>query len=260
MTRMIATLLLAALSAPLAHADEFAEAMRAVVAKNDPAVVTIKVALKDTYSSAEGSDVHEYTQDATATVVSAEGLMVTSLMMLDPSVLMEEYASSEDGYSSKTEITGLKVRQGEAEEDAEIVLRDRDLDLAFLRPVKKPAEPRAFADLSAGAQAKAFDPVILMGRLGKVASRMPTAQLLRIDAVLDKPRTTYFAGEYVGHGAPVFLVTGECLGVNVTKMLKSSSQNGMGVSEEYENNMASIVVPGADILEVAKQVPAYPAE
>lgn len=252
-----ATALLALPLCFAASADDLAEAMRTAVAKNDAAVVTVKVALKDTYSSEEGSDVNEYTQDITATVITAEGLMVTSLMMVDPSVLMEEYVNGDDGFSSKTEITSLKVRRGEGEEDAEIVLRDRDLDLAFLRPVKKPAEPRPFADFTAGASAKAFDPVIVMNRLGKVASRVSTAQLLRIDAVLDKPRTTYFVGEYAGYGAPVFLVTGECLGVNVTKMLKSNSQNGMGVSDEYENNMASVVIPGADVLEVAKQVPAY---
>jgi hypothetical protein len=40
-------------------------------------------------------------------------------------------------------------------------------------------------------------------------------------------------------------------------MLKSNSQNGMGVADEYESNMAGVVIPGADVLEVAKQVPAY---
>lgn len=253
----IAAALLALPCCLAVRADDLADAMRAVVAKNDAAVVTVKVALKDTYSSEEGSDVNEYTQDITATAISAEGLMVTSLMMLDPSVLMDEYASSDDGYSSKTEITSLKVRRGEAEEDAEIVLRDRDLDLAFLRPIAKPAEPRPFTDLAAGAPAKAFDPIIVMNRLGKVASRASTAQLLRVDAVLDKPRMTYFVGEYAGHGAPVFVITGECLGINVTKMLKTNSQNGIGVADEYESNMASVVIPGADVLEVAKQVPAY---
>ena len=241
-----------------ARADDFAEAMRAVVAKNDAAVVTVKVALKATYSYEGGSDVNEYTQDITATVISAEGLMVSSLMSVDPSVLMEEYASAEEGFDGKTEITALKVRRGEAEEDAEIVLRDRDLDLVFLRPITKPTEPRAFVDLAAGVPAKAYDPVVIMNRLGKVAGRVSTARLYRIDAVLDKPRATYFVGEeYVNQGAPVFIVTGECLGINVIKMLKTNSQNGMGVSDEYESNSASVVIPGADVLEVAKQVPAY---
>lgn len=253
----IATALLAVPLCLAVRADDIAESMRTAVAKNDAAVVTVKVALKETYSSEDGSDVNEYTQDVTATVISAEGLMVTSLMVIDPSVLMEEYASPEDGYSSKTEITSLKVRRGEAEEDAEIVLRDRDLDLAFLRPLKKPAEPRPFTDLAGGAKARAFDPVIIMDRLGKVANRVSTAQFQRIQAVLEKPRMTYFVGEYAGHGAPVFLTTGECLGINVTKMLKTNSQNGMGVADEYESNMAGVVIAGADILEVAKQVPAY---
>lgn len=241
-----------------ASADEFSEAMRAVVAKNDGAVVAVKVALKNTFSYDGNSEVSEYTQDVTATVISAEGLMVSSLMSVDPSVLMDEYASAEEGFDGKTEITSLKVRRGEAEEDAEIVLRDRDLDLVFMRPITKPAESRPFIDLAAGVPAKAFDPVVVMNRLGKVAGRVSTAKLYRIDAVLDKPRATYFVGEeYANQGAPVFVVTGECLGINVIKMLKTNSQNGMGVSDEYESNSASVVIAGADVLEVAKQVPAY---
>ena len=97
-----------------APADDLAEAMRGAVAKNDAAVVTVKVALKETYSYDGGSDVNEYTQDITATVISPEGLMVTSLMVVDPSVLMEEYANSEEGFDSKTEITSLKVRRAES--------------------------------------------------------------------------------------------------------------------------------------------------
>jgi hypothetical protein len=240
------------------RADDLAEAMRNVVTKNDAAVVTVKVALKATYSYDGGSDVNEYTDDVTATVITAEGLMVSSLTRMDPSVLMDAYASEDDGYDGKTEITSLKVRRGDAEEDAEIVLRDRDLDLVFLRPITKPTEPRPFVDLAAGAPAKAFDPVIIMNRLGKVASRVSTATLYRVEAVLDKPRTTYFVGEeYTDQGSPAFVATGECLGINVTKLLATNSQNGMGVADEYESNSASVVIPGADVLEVAKQVPAY---
>lgn len=252
------SLVLGLLAAFSASADEQAVAMRAVVDKNSAAVVTIKAVLKESYSMEEyGSDVSEYTQEINATVISADGLMVTSYMQVDPSPFMEELYGGEDGFNSKTEVTSLKVMRNGGEVDAEIVLRDRDLDLAFLRPLKKAEDPWDFIDLSAPVAAKAFDPVILLHRLGKVARRATTADLVRITAVFDKPRTVYFLGEYPGEGAPVFLPSGACLGLSVTKLLQANSQNGMGVADDLEMNLACVVIPGPAIMDVAKQVPAY---
>ncbi|MBX3175882.1 MAG: trypsin-like peptidase domain-containing protein [Candidatus Hydrogenedentes bacterium] len=241
-----------------AGADPVAEAMRAIVAKNGAAVVQVKLTVKQSYTMPEyGTDVSEFTQEVTATVISPEGLMVTSLMHTDPSSWMDDMFAGEDGYSSKTEITGLKALHGEQEVDAEIVLRDRDLDLAFLRPVTKPDAPQAYVDLSGGATAQAFDEVVTLHRLGKVAQRLATANVMRIGAVQERPRLTYILGEYSGMGTPVFLTSGACLGINVTRILRGNGPNGMGVHDEYDMNMASVVIPGADILEIAKQAPAY---
>ena len=254
--------LIGVLCAAGAGADELAAAMRGIVAKNEPAVVQIKMTVKETYSMPEyGTEESEYTDEITATVISPEGLMVTSLMHTDPMSMMEDYMDGEDGYSGKSEVTALKVLRGQSEIDAEIVLRDRDLDLAFLRPLKKPEAPVAFVDLSAAVKAEAFDQVVTLSRMGKVVQRMATANEMRIAAVQERPRLNYILGTYMGEGTPVFLPSGECLGVNVNRMLRSSGQNGMGMSEEdYDMNMASVVVPGTEILEIAKQVPAYKTE
>jgi len=241
-----------------AAADDLAAAMRGIVAKNGDAVLHIRLTVKQTYSIPEyGTEVEEFTEEIVATAINAEGLMVTSLMNTDPASWMEDMFDGDDGYSSKTELTSLKVLRGGEEEDAEIVLRDRDLDLAFIRLVKKPEAPRAFVDLSAPVKAEAFEPIIAMGRLGKVAQRAATADMQRIAAVQERPRLSYILGSYTGNGIPVFLTSGECLGINVTRMLRSSGQNGMGLSDDYGMNMASVVVPGPDVLEIAKQVPAY---
>lgn len=241
-----------------ASADDMAAAMRAIVTKNGDALLHVKLSVKQTYSIPEyGTEVEEFTEEIVATVISPEGLMVTSLMNTDPAAWMEDMYDGDDGYSSKTELTSLKVLRGGEEEDAEIVLRDRDLDLAFIRPLKKPEAPWSFVDLSVPVKAAAFDPIIAMGRLGKVAQRAATADTQRIAAVQDRPRLTYILGAYTGNGIPIFITTGECLGINVTRMLRSSGQNGMGLSDDYGMNMASVVVPGPDVMEIAKQVPAY---
>ena len=51
------------------------------------AVVQVKLTVKQSYTMPEyGTDVSEFTQEVTATVISPEGLMVTSLMHTDPVV------------------------------------------------------------------------------------------------------------------------------------------------------------------------------
>lgn len=268
MLRGLAVGFVGVLLAMSAGADDVAEAMRGIVAKEEKAVLQVKLALKETYSSPEyGSEASEYTGEITATVITAEGLMVTSFLHVDPTSLYEDMSGGEDGYSSRTEITSLKILHGEQEEEAEIVLRDRDLDLAFIRPIKKPDAPRAFVNLEAAAKPGAFDPVVNVMRLGKVAQRVASATVTRLAAVQERPRLLYFLGaggasswESPGMGTPVFVLTGECIGINVTRLLRANGQNGMGMSDEYDMNMASVVVPGADVLESLKQAPPYKGE
>ncbi len=243
-------------------ADGKAEIMRGIVAEHGEAVVTVKMAIKETMSMAEyGSEVSEYTQEIHATVISSEGLMVTSLMQLDPGSLMEsmffDEAGDDEGFETKTEVTALKVLRDKEEIDAEIVLRDSDLDLAFLRPVKKPEAMWAHVDLTAAPTVALFDPVYLLGRMGQVANRLPTVGEMRIQGIVEKPRAHYIVGEYPGMGMPIFTESGVCLGINLTRMLKISGNSGMGYTSGYTSNMACVVLPGADVVELLEQVPAY---
>ena len=242
-----------------AWGDEKGALMREIVAKHGEAVVSVRMAIKETMSMAEyGSEVSEYTQEIPATVILPGGLMVTSLMQLDPSAMMDSfYFDDEDGFDAKTEVTALHVLRGSAEVAAEIVLRDADLDLAFLRPVEKPEAPWAHVDLAADGDVEAFDPIYLLARMGKVVKRLPTVQDTRIAGIIEKPRKLYVIGNYMGSGTPAFSAPGACLGINVTRSLKIQANTGMGFTSGFESNMASIVVPGPDILELLEQVPPY---
>ena len=253
--------LLMALGA-MAGADEKAATMRQLVADHGEAVVTVKMAIKETMSMAEyGSEVSEYTQEIPATVISAEGLMVTSLLQLDPGAMMAnmffEESGDEEGFETKTEVTSLRVLKGQDEVESEVVLRDTDLDLAFMRPVKKPESAWPHVDLTAPPTVQVFDVVFVLGRMGRVANRIATVGETRVQGIIEKPRLTYILGEYPGQGMPVYTESDACMGINVTRFLKVSSGSGAGYSSGYQSNMASIVVPGPDIVELVAQVPAY---
>jgi len=245
-----------------AWGGEKAEVMRGLVESHGEAVVTVKLAIKETMSIPEyGSEVSEYTQDIQATVISPEGLMVTSLMQLDPGAMMQNLfldAAGEDlGFETKTEVTSLRVLRGQQEVESEIVLRDTDLDLAFVRPLKKPEDAWPHVDLSASPEVRAFDPLYVLGRLGLVANRLTSVSEMRLLGIIEKPRRTFIIGDYTGRGMPVYTEAGACLGINVTRVLKMASNSGMGYTSGFESNMASIVIPGQDVLELVAQVPAY---
>ena len=241
-------------------ADETAATMRQVVAQHGDSVVTVKMAIKETMSmEGFGSEQSEYTQEINATVISPEGLMVTSLMRVDPATMMAALfpGDEDEGFETKTEITAIRVLFGDKEVESEVVLRDRDLDLAFLRPLKKPEAPWKYSDLATSTTPATFDPIFVLSRMGQVVNRLVTANDVRIYALIEKPRKLYIIGEYPAGGTPVYTAPGACLGINVTRTLGVASNTGMGFTSGFDSNMASIVVPGADILELIDQVPPY---
>ena len=70
--------------------------------------------------------------EAPGTIVDASGLIVTSLARIDPSAMMASMGSSFRGVESS--LQDVKVVLGDGTEvPAQIVLKDTDLDLAFVR-------------------------------------------------------------------------------------------------------------------------------
>ena len=114
-------------------ADELAEKGRDIFNKNQQAVVTVQVVLKVSVSGAAKSS--ENRQEITGTVVDPSGLTVLALSAADPSEMYQRMMA-EQGSQDKleTEVTDVKILLDDGTEvPAEIVLRDKDLDLAFIR-------------------------------------------------------------------------------------------------------------------------------
>ena len=79
-----------------------------------------------------------------------------------------------------TEPTDVKIRLSNGRElPAKIVLRDEDLDLAFLRPTTKPETPLVALDLTDAAKPALLDQVLVLSRLGRVGGWTAGAALLR---------------------------------------------------------------------------------
>ncbi len=251
--------------AVVAQSPEERAAARDVLKKWQDTVVNVRVVLK-TRMAMGGREMQatEETVDAVATVIEPDGLAVMSLTTLNPAGMMNRImgqagGGGEEKFQMTSEPTDLKIRLSDGREiAAKIVLRDEDLDLAFIRPTVK-AE-KAFTSLALGDEGRPqpLEPVVSISRLGRVGGWVPAASLQSVNAIIDRPRTMYvisgsdsFGG---GIGTPVFLLNGKLAGLLVLRSITGSRPgmySMMGGSEGL--GLLPVILPAADIREVAKQ-------
>lgn len=246
---LTACLLVGLLSAT-SQADEFAQKGREIFNKNKRAVVTVQVVVK---ISAPGGRSNEAKQDITGTVVDPSGLAVVALSACDPA---EMYRRMSDEYKVDVEVSDIKILLDDNSElPAEIVLRDKDLDLAFIRPKTRPANPMPAVDLTVSGTADVLDTVLTLNRLNKAASRAYAISSEHISAVIQKPRTFYIPDSSMSTttlGSPAFLPDGKMLGVFVMRAVSSA---GGANPANIRQNLTSIILPAQEILKASQQVP-----
>jgi hypothetical protein len=247
----LAAVLVVMAAAAGAQTPEERTAARQLIAKHGDAVITLlgttKVRINQGGREVQNRDEKVQTL---ATVLDATGLAVASLTTLDPSDLMSASLSrgrgaGAAGVSVTTESSDLRYRLADGTEvPVRVVLRDKDLDLAFLRPTDKPAAPLAAID-NPVARPAPIDLLVVLQRFPEIAGWQPTALFAEVQAVVDKPRTFYIVNSSA-FGAPVFDTTGRFVGI----VLRLRNDSGEGPAAP------PVVLPAGDIREVAKQAPA----
>ena len=246
-----------------AFAQSIEEKGRAILEKNQKAVVTVQLVAKIKFSvMGMGSQEEESKQEATGFVIDPTGLVVLTLSSTDPGSMFEPMMSAMGGENNKMETTlaDIKVLLDDGKEmPGQVVLRDKDLDLAFVRTSQKPAEPMAYIDLAQSGDARLLDQVVALNRLGKVANRSNSVSLERIESIIRKPRMFYVPGNdptHSGMGSPIFTADGKILGMLVVRAIQDESGGGFMEAMGMMKGMLGVVLPAADILEAAKQAPA----
>ena len=257
------------LVSPWCRADDLADKGRAIFKKHQHAVVTVELVLKNKFSMAgRGGESNESRQDVTGTVVDPSGLTVLSLSATDPSQMFQSMMSGgsddESKFKMETELGDVKILLDDGTElPAEVVLRDRDLDLAFIRPKAKVTAPLTALDLTQSGKAEILDQIIALNRLGNAAGRAYAASVERISAIVQRPRLFYIPDASMSTttlGAPAFTLEGKPLGIFVLRAMKGRSGGGGGMFNFQPDNFTGIILPASDILKAAKQVPAAPQE
>ena len=249
-----------------AHADEAAVAGRSVLDAHKTAVVTVALVIKHQMSMpGSGSQEQEEKTEATGTVIDPSGLTVLSLSQTDPSALIQSMmgdAGDNGGMKIESVLSDVKIIQDDGKElPAKVVLRDKDLDLAFIRPIDKPAAPLPAVNLKEAAAPQILDPVLVINRLGKVANRAYSLSVDRIEAIIAKPRTFYVPGRGESSatlGCPVFAFDGKVVGVALLRNLPGGMGGGgmMSMMGGGHENVLPVILPAADIFEAGQQAPA----
>ena len=152
------------LAAGPAQAQDNRAAARELVKKWQEAVVNVRVVVKLRMSMG-GREMQssDDTIEAIGTVIDPGGLTVVSLGSINPGGMMTKLmgaGAGTEGVEIVSEPTDVKLRLSDGRElQATIVLRDEDLNLAFIRPTAAPDKPLVAIDLADAAQPALLDEV-----------------------------------------------------------------------------------------------------
>jgi len=227
--------------------DPLGDAARAVLDRYRKAVVTLKIVVSVSF----GNNESENETEANATMLTPDGLAVLALSAIDPTALLGAEITADPDNPFSLRVVSLKMILSSGEErEAEVVLRDKDLDVVFVRLKEVPAEPLPFADPAQAADSvRILDPYVCIGQEGPVVQRAHTAFIDRIEGVVERPRTYYLVSRTRIQQilcSPLFTPGGHLIGFGVARQNRN---------DDEDNDLLAVVIPAAQIRELMGQVP-----
>lgn len=231
------------------------EQARATILATADAVVVVDVVLEAKVSYEGRTEREQHKASVNATFIDPSGLAVTALSEVDPSGF-EDFTDESDELNYSVDVAGLKLRLEDGTEmAADIVGRDPELDLAFIRPKQVPSTPVRFVDLSKSQSPRILDEIVVVSRLGKAGSESLSASVERIQSVVTKPRTFFVIYNFCNRGCPVLTFDGKAVGITVRRSVKSEGSGHESFSD-YEE--LDIVMPAEAVLQAAAKLSGTP--
>jgi hypothetical protein len=236
-------------SAP-STADEIASTGRLIFHKHQDAIVRVSLIIKfRLFMNGNEKKNSESKTETTGTILTPSGLTLISLNTTEPDKMAEENIKRKSGSQMKleSELGDIKIILSDGKEiPGMIVLRDRDLDLAFIRPAKKYDLPLHSIGAVKQGKPEIMDAVFSLGRLGKLGSHAATISLDRILAIVNKPRTVYIPFFTNELGSPIFSENGDWIGNLLIRYNQSGNTFPAAIF---------VILPAEDIMEIATQAP-----
>ena len=193
-----------------------------LLADKSPAIVTVKFLMK--MKSSWGD--HEAEQEVPGVIIGKDGLIMCANSHFGGGAWMRN--------SGVTVIPAdFKVLIGADTEgvEADLLARDTDLDLAWLKLKNTPAEPLTVIELSKAATPTIGERMYCISRLGKYFDRIAVVAEMRVGGSTTKPRQLIVpSGGSGAVGLPVYAAAGQIVGVSITQVPEDdeSSPGGQG--------------------------------
>ena len=222
--------------------QELKKNARAVREKYQHALVTVKLTIK-TRAIFEGKEFpnSEHQVEVEGTVLKSNGLTIVSDSATNPSA---RFLGEEGGVKIETETSDVKLVLKDGKEvPAKFVLRDQDLDLAFIMPEEK-MEGLPHVTLEKNPIPDVMEDVIYLYRLSKALNREAAVSVGQVEAVVKKPRTFVVASHIPEGGCPAFDSAGKPFGVIVWRRAPG----------QKSGPAQTIILTAEDIYDAADQI------
>jgi len=238
-----------------------------VLAERAPAVVTVQVVVQIKMGGEMGSalgEKQEFQTEASCVAIDPKGLVLCSNTVLGGymSVVQRAMGGKVEMTATPTQIK-VFVADDPKPLEAKLLVRDSDLDLAWLQVTAPEGRTFAYVDLARSATPKVGDPFIAVRRLDKYFDRTPTVYEGKIGGTIKKPRTLYVptATAESSLGLPALSPAGEVLGILVLQFPDSGSDLGdsggpfgrLETSARVQELVRGFILPAADVLKATKR-------
>ena len=236
-------------------------AAKKILADHQDSVVWVSAVCKISFTAESTSDKamnipdQEKKFEALGTVITSDGLIVAALSPLDPSREISGREVSVRGERVKLDasvtIKEMRVIMPDGTEvPADIVMKDVDLDLAFIRVKADSKEAKSVTfkpvDIKNNAKVEMSDDVVSLSRTDEVLNRQPSVMRGQVISLIQKPRE-FIRASTTSLGAPTFTTDGKLVGIGVNRSMRNSGS-------------AAVLIPASDITELADQAKSAKAD
>lgn len=214
---------------------------RAVLKKHQDAIVHVKLVLKTGSAETQG--------EIAGVVLTPAGLTVVSDFTSNPVGLFSD--------DTRTETTDVKLvlRDGR-EVPAKFVLRDKDLDLAFVMPKETEGLSLPHIKLEKTPHPEPLDEIIYLHRLGRGLNREASLAVGRLEAVVKRPRLFLVPDMVNGLqnlGCPAFDEQGRPIGIVVVRRAGKGLRIPQGV-QDILDLLKPVIISNEDVMQAVEQI------
>ena len=246
---MAAGLLGALTTVVVTAAPDLESTARATAEQSGKAVVTIRLVLK----LKSGGQEHEQKMEAPGVVIDPAGLTVASASSIDPSGAFRRMVDAQrQRVSIESEVKEPVILLEDGTElEAAVVLKDTDLDLAFIRPRDPGLKLAAVSLKPRSGTVPLLTRIYVLGRLSKLANRALSVATGEVRAYVRGPAPYYVTdGESSSFvGSLAYTADGAPLGLFVKRFATTiDTSSGRG-----SDSVMTVLRPVDKLLELADQ-------